>query len=350
MNATRAARALGLRVVWTAEGAVDDTLAAILGPTEPADAPPGDLTLSFSAVDTPLPYGAPPGFAGSFYQDRIVAFANSNTFLFQDDASQILVPLDGGPIVGRMHASSTSDRAALRLMLDLVLTMAVRARAIFHLHAGGVVRGDTCILLSGESGTGKTSSTLALVEAGWSYLSDDSVFLRTGLDGAVHVAAPRRPFHLTEATLAAHPRLAALATPSACEPSKCSVAGESAFPERFCAAAPAPSILLFPVVKGGDTTTVERLADADAFGRLLMASTMLSVSRTPHTGPHLSVLKALVEGAACFELRLARDLLRTPARAVNDVIEPLVARAPRRRAVAVDALALARVGDDDRSS
>ncbi len=45
------------------------------------------------------------------------------------------------------------------------------------LHAGGVTRNSTCILLPGTSGSGKSSLTAWLVAHGYRYLSDELVFL-----------------------------------------------------------------------------------------------------------------------------------------------------------------------------
>lgn len=51
------------------------------------------------------------------------------------------------------------------------------------LHAAAVARDDELILLAGESGAGKTTLTLALLDDGWSYLSDDlaPLAVETGL-------------------------------------------------------------------------------------------------------------------------------------------------------------------------
>ena len=42
------------------------------------------------------------------------------------------------------------------------------------LHAAVVTKGDSCVVLAGPSGAGKTTLALALLEEGWSYLSDDA--------------------------------------------------------------------------------------------------------------------------------------------------------------------------------
>lgn len=48
-----------------------------------------------------------------------------------------------------------------------------RLQGFVTLHAAAVAHGDELVLLAGESGAGKTTLTLALLDAGWTYLSDD---------------------------------------------------------------------------------------------------------------------------------------------------------------------------------
>ncbi len=63
-------------------------------------------------------------------------------------------------------------------------------RALFHLwtrdlpaqlvHAGAMAKGETGLLIPGKSGSGKSTSCLNLLRAGYSYLGDDYVWLELG--------------------------------------------------------------------------------------------------------------------------------------------------------------------------
>lgn len=48
---------------------------------------------------------------------------------------------------------------------------------LLALHAGGIARGDKAMLLVGESRSGKTTLTAALLGEGWDYLSDDMILI-----------------------------------------------------------------------------------------------------------------------------------------------------------------------------
>ena len=55
-----------------------------------------------------------------------------------------------------------------------------------HLHAAGVANGNTGVVISATSGTGKTTLTAELARRGWNYLSDEALVLdgsQTALEG-----------------------------------------------------------------------------------------------------------------------------------------------------------------------
>lgn len=76
-----------------------------------------------------------------------------------------------GDSVEAVHESLWGLTDALRYgMLELCER---RLESFVTLHAAAVARRGALVLLAGESGAGKTTLTLALLDAGWTYLSDD---------------------------------------------------------------------------------------------------------------------------------------------------------------------------------
>lgn len=66
----------------------------------------------------------------------------------------------------------------LRWICQPVLAYLLTPFDRFLLHAGAVSRGDTALLLLGESGSGKSTATYAALRAGWDVLGDDHVVTR----------------------------------------------------------------------------------------------------------------------------------------------------------------------------
>lgn len=62
------------------------------------------------------------------------------------------------------------------------LAWLLRERGRFTLHAGAVARQGTGLLFAGESGCGKSSSALAMIQAGWDWLADDVALLQPGAE------------------------------------------------------------------------------------------------------------------------------------------------------------------------
>ena len=74
---------------------------------------------------------------------------------------------------------------------NAMFTKALEASAdTIAIHAAALARGETGLLLCGPSGTGKSSLTLALLDQGWTYLSDDFAPISVESDRILPVPKP----------------------------------------------------------------------------------------------------------------------------------------------------------------
>ena len=77
----------------------------------------------------------------------------------------------------RLYFGQNPHHLAVILMNE-VLYHCIDANLESHaLHAGAVIRGNSCIILPGQSGTGKSTLTAWLVAHGYQYLTDELIFL-----------------------------------------------------------------------------------------------------------------------------------------------------------------------------
>ena len=302
------------------EGDARAVLAAVelLGALPPDDAPgPPDLRLLLRK-SPPLPRPTGPR---RLHHGILDCHADADDLVLWDGHSLARVAAGGALVEVDVAEESLRDGYVFAHVLLLVsLVLALRWRGLFHLHAGALVAPDgRGILVAGGAGAGKSTLTLALVEAGCAYLGDDAVFLSTR-DGETVVLALPRPFHVTPGTAAAFPRVGALLSDRLPTGEKRRLDPRLAWPGRERTSMGPPSLLLLPRVSGSPTTVVERLSSAEAMGALIESSTYVVVDGLPGATEHLDVLRRVSDGVAAFRVESGTDLMREPGATVDRVL------------------------------
>jgi hypothetical protein len=333
----------GVTIAWSTAGLTRDPLAELFAALDPvAFALDGSRTVRIEVRPAPPGAAADPraeGWEPSFFHGVVDAYRGAGGFLIWDRASRVRVPPDGAPLEAEIAAADHEIvPGSTGTVLQIALMLALRRAGLFHLHAAALVlRSGVPVLVVGGSGAGKTTTTLALLEAGAAYLGDDALYVTAGGSpgddggrapkppGGVDVIAFPREFHLGPATLATFPRLAPLAGPPAGHGDKRPLDPARAYPGRLRLffSLPAPGALaLFPSVTAAEGTALVPLARADAFGHLLASSGALVVPGIAGRDENLAVLAALLRAVQCHALCLGADALAAPT-AVADRIAGL---------------------------
>lgn len=200
--------------------------------------------------------------------------------------------------------------ASLTRVITYALAAALRRRGLFELHSGAVIDPESGqgLLIIGPSRSGKSTLTVQLAAAGWSFLTDDVLVLSS--DSVQVKAWPmRRCFAITAETFAASDFLRARASMDykQPQPDKKQFTPHLIFDSEFkehCI----PKKLFFSHLSGAERSQVLPLSSTEVMARLIRMNPWSCYDRS--TAPeHLSVLSALVKQSMGYSLLAGKDLL-----------------------------------------
>ena len=304
----------GVIVRWSWQGLSYDPTEPLLARFPPAVGGAHRITIDIQPAD-----GAPiqpeaQGYRRNCFFGPVLGYTRDadNDFFLTDGASWVWQSGDGSRIQARA-AASTPRRLFTAIMVFMALMRALRGRGQFHLHAGAVVTpGGRPWLVVGRSGAGKTTTTLALVRAGFSFLGDDSVLLRQGQAGVEILPLPL-DFHLAPRTAEAFADLAPELGETIDEGAlKRRLDARRTFASQRLGRVGPPAALVFPAVTDAARTSIEPRPPALAMGELLHGSALLTVEGMADVRSQVALLEAIVGRATCWSLALGADALADP--------------------------------------
>ncbi|HEX8354569.1 MAG TPA: hypothetical protein VF611_16810 [Pyrinomonadaceae bacterium] len=244
---------------------------------------------------------------------------DGRTYFFESDGSAVRVRAESPRRVEVWFGSSPAarERASLaRLIFNASMT-ALRRCGLFELHGAGLVEPESGagVLVVGPSGSGKSTLATQLANAGWQYLSDDSLLLHER-GASVEARALRRQFAVTEPTVAAgvlggfEDRLS---EPVPFDPLKRRFEPQELFPDRFTESC-VPRAIFFPTLTHEASSRTRKLSQAETMRALLRICPWACYDRGA-AAAHLGVLAKVARQAEGYELRAGTDLMRDAAHA-----------------------------------
>ena len=106
-----------------------------------------------------------------------------------------LASFDDRTLFGFCHVSAktVADHAWFRWhFLEGMVYMMLTQRHVTPVHAAGVARGGSGVLLCGASGAGKSTLAYACARAGWTYIGDDSIMLLSESEDRIGIGKPHQ--------------------------------------------------------------------------------------------------------------------------------------------------------------
>ncbi len=244
--------------------------------------------------------------------------------------------LGAGATVARLDPGSGTGVAAIEMapwirperleddpvtLVILALTILLRHRGLYGLHAAALARDGAGYLLIADGRAGKSTLSLNLLEQGWDYVSDDYVFLRPSGD-RVEAVALRRNLCLGRDAARGYPGLLGRWHDRPFSGSSKRWLEMRALYPRQVADSCVPAVLIFPEIVPAPRSRLRPFADkAEILGRLLNQSNLLVVE-SGQSARHLEVLKRLILQSTSCQLLAGRDL-KEPSATISDLLRPL---------------------------
>jgi hypothetical protein len=196
-----------------------------------------------------------------------------------------------------------------RIIMPL-LVEALRQRGLFMLHAAALARNGRAALFPAPSGAGKTTITLALLRAGFAFLSDDNPLLACRAGGVTVHAYPDR-VNVTAATCALFPELSphwGAAAPDG-QPNKRPLDAAVIYGAHIAYDA-VPAAIIFPTISDAPQTSVEAMSRVEALDLLIEASGPSASPALRHA--QFTLLADLLRVASPYRMRTSRHVATIP--------------------------------------
>jgi hypothetical protein len=300
----------------TLEGQTDDALLAERWRGAFASRPAVDTGPDLSCrLDVVADLPARPAGEPRFRQGAVIEYYldGEHALAYFPRFGQLRLDLGRGASEGQIVRAALDTYGVLEDLIAIALSPHLRRHGQFLIHAfGAVAPSGRAILLVGQVGAGKTTTGLALLDAGWRLLSNDSPILRAPGGQPAEVLSYPGLLAAYPDSFARFPATAHLAQaePASAGRRKVTVPAEAVWPGVWVERAGCAAIV-FPRIEARAEHAVEPLAPPEALRRLLPhAVEQWDRDMLP---AHLALLGGLVQAAPAYCLRLGPDVSTLPA-------------------------------------
>ncbi len=276
-----------------------------------------DITIQFKIVDRSLSLPKTKPFfvetiAGFVEEsDTITIFRNEDAFqLFFRGRAVIRYSLPSklpstGSVVEIETLKSALGSGQLEDILFSSLAPLLRRHGYYMVHSFAAAKANMAVLLIGESGSGKTTAGLSLIQQGWGYLANDVVILKRRGDSIWALPTP--------GGISITPKTAEIlslfisrgATMSEAKPNRKEYYPAIRLVQSWSEAVPVEAVC-FPTISVGGKSNVTNIQKATALAQIMEGS----IDRWDDAMlvEHVNFLERLCDQAQCLTLQLGEDV------------------------------------------
>ncbi len=196
-----------------------------------------------------------------------------------------------------------------------ILAEMLKQLHLFNIHTAAVTHNETGIMFPAQAHSGKSTLTIAMVRAGFGFLSDDICFVKKNSSKLSLLGFPE-PIKIWDETVGFFPELSFLNEQKQCAQFKKSFCVEDVFPDSTKTQA-TPRFLILPKISSSKRSRLQPISKTEAMVELIPQSLM--VANKNIVKHHLEILAQLVEECNCFRLTAGQDVLDIP-KLIKDIL------------------------------
>ena len=232
-------------------------------------------------------------------------------YLFTAHDNAVLTGLDllGARTVAVVRSARDWPPDHYHQSIFITLYQHLRQHAFHLIHAAAVGIDGRVVLLTGASGSGKTTTMLSCIRHGFEFYSDEATLLRRAESGAIEAVSLLGTINATPQTLTWFPELEPVAAPVANRTGKRLAMVNAVYPGQ---AAPRGLVaaIMVPEITGRPGTSLTPIGRGDVLSAVLPFS--LDLHDSAAASGQLDFLIDVVESIPCYRLRLGSDLQEVP--------------------------------------
>jgi hypothetical protein len=214
---------------------------------------------------------------------------------------------------GFFRKEALNDSAKLLTLITAPLAEILKYQRLYSLHSAALYSNGVGYLVSGGSGSGKTTTSLSMVSEGFKYVSDDAVLLEE-TNGDITVHSVCSTFNIDKDLAERFPDVVKEKDMLVKNKAKVSVAISEIFPDSFISYL-RPDVILFPEITSNKKSQIYPIGQMEVYVRLLR-QTVLAVDNEVSKN-QLKTIERLVKQTQGFDLLSGRDIFENPKRFIN---------------------------------